>query len=102
MHNFLTSSTQSTPLVQLEIIVVVFQLLHPQANFKATDAVAALYAFVDSCIAPELEGKFFLYTTPPRQVLKDLDATLYHAQLVPAAHVHCQLADDKVRCLTLD
>lgn len=39
--------------------------------------------------------RFRLYTTPPRQVLRERDATLYHCQLVPAAHVHLSLEEDK-------
>jgi hypothetical protein len=46
---------------------------------------------------PGLRPGLYLYTTPPKTLLKDKDlgATLYQAQLVPAAHIHVGFNPDK-------
>ena len=45
-------------------------------------AVCAPQELVTACLLPSLAG-FHLFTTPPKQVLKDLDASFYKAGLVP-------------------
>lgn len=58
-----------------------------QAQFKATETVAALYDFASSIATCRRPG-LVLYTAPPRVDLTDFEATLYKAQLVPAANVY--------------
>ena len=58
-------------------------------------AACPLQEFVQRCVVSEARSAFYLYTTPPRQQLKDLEATLYRAQLVPAANVHVHVQEDK-------
>jgi len=67
-----------------------------QAAFAATETIGALQALVRQTLLPSMANAFYLYTTPPRQVLKDQDATLYQSGLVPAAHVHLGLDAKKV------
>lgn len=52
-------------------------------------------ALVAAVLAPALGPALYLYTTPPRQLLKDAAESLYHAQLVPAAHIHAGLDEKK-------
>lgn len=59
-----------------------------QASFAATEPLSALRQLVARAVVPELAAAFQLFTTPPRTVLKDMDATFHKAQLVPAAHVY--------------
>jgi hypothetical protein len=48
---------------------------------------------VRRCLVPAAAGAFYLYTTPPRQRLKDEEQSLYRAQLVPAANVHVHVEE---------
>lgn len=57
-----------------------------QADFKAIETIGALHRLVQQCAASGLP-KWYLYVTPPKQVLKDLDLSFYKAGLVPAANV---------------
>lgn len=61
-----------------------------QAEFAATQPVDAVASLARSLVAPPLSSALYLYTTPPRQVIKgkQLAATLYDTGLVPAAHIH--------------
>jgi hypothetical protein len=45
--------------------------------------------------APEFAPALYLYTTPPKTLLKDAAASLYSLQLVPAAHIHVGLDEKK-------
>ncbi len=86
-----------------------------QASFPATEPVASLQALVGSCLAPQLlhipapskptgsraanaskgasapSRGYYLYTAPPKTVLKDGDVALWQAGLLPAAHVYVAL-----------
>ncbi|XP_070580251.1 tether containing UBX domain for GLUT4-like [Ptychodera flava] len=58
-----------------------------QGIFRPLETVKALTEFVQS----NLEDKnlnFYLYTTPPKCILKDPKQTLYAAKLIPAANVY--------------
>ncbi|GAX84069.1 hypothetical protein CEUSTIGMA_g11493.t1 [Chlamydomonas eustigma] len=68
-----------------------------QAAFSALDTIAALQDLVAQVLTSDLsvKGAFYLYTTPPRQVLKDSDVTLFKAQLVPAAHVYVHVVEGR-------
>ncbi|KAG2485558.1 hypothetical protein HYH03_015723 [Edaphochlamys debaryana] len=81
------------------------------AAFAATETVGDLRAAVARVLHPSLtgactgsgtgkgaaSGSFYLYTAPPRTVLKPADDgdSLYHVGLVPAAHVHVGLDEQK-------
>ena len=59
-----------------------------QATFLPTDSVATVSNFVRNYLKePKNQTKFYLYTTPPKQILSPQD-TLIKKQLVPAALVH--------------
>jgi hypothetical protein len=47
--------------------------------------------------APELVRGLYLYTTPPKTLLKDAAANLYCLQLVPAAHIHVGFDEKKAQ-----
>ena len=57
--------------------------------------LAPLQVLVSRLLVPELSSSFYLYTTPPRQVLKDMQASFYKAQLVPAANVYFHVDERK-------
>ncbi len=59
-----------------------------QAEFAASQPVSALAALARVLVPPALAPALYLYTTPPKQVLKDPAATLFDLKLYPAAHVH--------------
>ncbi len=42
---------------------------------------------------PQRAGQLYLYTAPPKAVLRDTGATLYALQLVPAAHIYVGFHD---------
>lgn len=58
-----------------------------QGFFKPQETVETITEFVKSHLGDSSE-KFYLYTTPPKIVLKDQKQTLYAAKLCPAAVVH--------------
>lgn len=57
-----------------------------QADFKALETLVSLHKLVQQCMLPNL-AQWYLYITPPKQVLKDLSLTFYKAGLLPAANV---------------
>jgi hypothetical protein len=57
--------------------------------------VGCLRALLHRVLAPGLAPAAYLYTTPPRTLLKADGDSLYTAGLVPAAHVHVGLDDKK-------
>lgn len=59
-----------------------------QAALPATAPLSELLALARAALAPGAAAGAFLFTTPPRAVLKDLSPSLYAAKLVPAAKVH--------------
>eukprot|EP00798_Chlamydomonas_sp_ICE-L_P005522 gene5522-4155_t len=73
-----------------------------QAAFSALETLNSLQELVAKFVIKELGKKaktgygFYLYTTPPRQPLKELDITFYQADLVPAAHVYFHAKEDRV------
>eukprot|EP00246_Nothoceros_aenigmaticus_P014339 TRINITY_DN5386_c0_g1_i1.p1 TRINITY_DN5386_c0_g1~~TRINITY_DN5386_c0_g1_i1.p1 ORF type:complete len:283 (-),score=59.37 TRINITY_DN5386_c0_g1_i1:56-904(-) len=67
-----------------------------EAEFKADDKVAVLIDFIKRAISqPELP--FFIYTTPPKNRIKDYRQTLYAAGLVPSALVYFSLEAEEAR-----
>ncbi|XP_077980512.1 tether containing UBX domain for GLUT4-like [Glandiceps talaboti] len=58
-----------------------------QGIFRPLEPVQALVQFVKSHLDDQ-KLKFYLYTTPPKVVLKDHKKSLYEAKLVPAANVY--------------
>ncbi|KAG1678180.1 hypothetical protein FOA52_016117 [Chlamydomonas sp. UWO 241] len=61
-----------------------------QAAFHATELLSAMQELMLKLVVPKLASPaaFYLYTTPPKQVLKDLSVSFFKALLVPAAHVY--------------
>lgn len=57
-----------------------------QAEFKPLEPLSALQKLVQLCVQPEVP-KWYMYVTPPKQVLKDLSLSFYKAGLLPAANV---------------
>ena len=68
-----------------------------QAAFSPLESVSAVKQLVSKLIHSSIGTGFQLFTTPPRVVLKDLDATIFKAQLVPAANIHFTLSGDKAQ-----
>ena len=64
-----------------------------QANFQATEPLSCLHSFAKACLLPNAPS-WHLYTTPPKQVLKDLRPTFFQAGLVPAAIVYVGMSED--------
>jgi hypothetical protein len=62
-----------------------------------TTTTSCCQALAAAVTLPGLRPGLYLYTTPPKVLLKDKDlgATLYEAQLVPAAHIHVGFNPDK-------
>lgn len=58
-----------------------------QTSLPATEPLAAVLALARAALVPGAEAGAYLFTTPPRTVLKDLSLSLYAAKLVPAAKV---------------
>lgn len=59
-----------------------------QASFRASQPLSAVQQLVAAAALPQLAPALYLYTTPPKTVLKDATATLYQLKLVPAAHLY--------------
>jgi hypothetical protein len=62
----------------------------PQAEFSAAQPASDVAALARAVAAPALAAGLYLYTAPPKAVLreKELAASLWELRLVPAAHVH--------------
>lgn len=71
-----------------------------QSDFKATDALSRVQDLLHKLAAPELAPGLYLYTTPPKTLLKDAAASLYSLQLVPAAHIHVGLDEKRAQAAT--
>ena len=63
-----------------------------QASFQATELLSAVHSFVKACLLPTAPS-WYLYTTPPKQVLRDLRPTLFQAGLVPAAIIYLGISE---------
>ncbi|CAI2175853.1 2049_t:CDS:10 [Funneliformis geosporum] len=58
-----------------------------QMAFLSKETVGQLYEFVrDALRTPQRE--FYLYTSPPKNVLLDMSVSLYHAELTPASVIY--------------
>ncbi|BDA50940.1 probable tether containing UBX domain for GLUT4 at C-terminar half [Coccomyxa sp. Obi] len=69
-----------------------------QASFGALEQLSVLRDLIQKCLLPSVNsGKWQLYTTPPKQVIKDFSASFYTASLVPAANVHISVADGSMK-----
>eukprot|EP00195_Chlamydomonas_chlamydogama_P004892 CAMPEP_0202902588 /NCGR_PEP_ID=MMETSP1392-20130828/16940_1 /ASSEMBLY_ACC=CAM_ASM_000868 /TAXON_ID=225041 /ORGANISM="Chlamydomonas chlamydogama, Strain SAG 11-48b" /LENGTH=416 /DNA_ID=CAMNT_0049589375 /DNA_START=140 /DNA_END=1390 /DNA_ORIENTATION=- len=68
-----------------------------QAAYRATEPLSCLQELVSKVVGPALSkaGAFYLYTTPPKQVLRNLEESLFKANLVPAAHVYFHTSEGK-------
>jgi hypothetical protein len=64
-----------------------------QAAFSPLEQVSAVKQLVSKLLHPSVGSSFQLFTTPPRVILKDMEATLFKAQLVPAANIHFASGD---------
>lgn len=64
-----------------------------QASLPATAPLSAVLGLARAALAPGAAAQAYLFTTPPRTVLKDLSLSLYAAKLVPAAKVQVGLKD---------
>lgn len=58
-----------------------------QVFFRPKEKVEALYRFVDDSLQKN-KGTFYLYTTPPKTILKNKSQTLFEANLCPTAKVY--------------
>lgn len=56
-----------------------------------------LQALLHKCADPDLAKALYLFTTPPKTVLKDSAATLHKLQLVPAAHIFVGVDERKLQ-----
>jgi hypothetical protein len=59
-----------------------------QASFTASQPLSAVQQLVSQLALEPVAPALYLYTTPPKTVLKDPTATLYQLKLVPAAHLY--------------
>lgn len=59
-----------------------------QASFTASQPLSAVQQLVSQFALDAVAPALYLYTTPPKTVLKDPTATLYQLKLVPAAHLY--------------
>lgn len=75
-----------------------------QGFFRPKELMTALYKFVEDSIKPSgsSEKDFYLYTTPPKQVLKDKKKNLFEHQLWPAAQVYFKNESDTVPSFSPD
>lgn len=66
-----------------------------QTALPATEPLSAVLALARAALQPGAAAAAYLFTTPPRTVVKekDLGLSLYAAKLVPAAKVHVGLQD---------
>ncbi|XP_024518664.1 plant UBX domain-containing protein 1 [Selaginella moellendorffii] len=64
-----------------------------EADFSPLDLVVELVTMLEKLLLkPEIP--FHLYTTPPKQILKDYNVTMYDAGLVPGALVYLSYNND--------
>lgn len=68
-----------------------------QASFAASQPLSTVHQLVTQVALPQLAPALYLYTTPPKTVLKDMTATLYQLKLVPAAHLYVGFDEKKVK-----
>jgi hypothetical protein len=77
-----------------------------QGIFRPKELMSSLYKFVEDSIRnsrnSEQDLDFYLYTTPPKQVLKDKKKNLFEYQLWPAAQVYFRNQSDSVPAFNPD
>lgn len=66
-----------------------------QTALPATEPLSSLLALARAALAPRAAPGAYLFTTPPRTVLKDLSVSIHAAKMVPAAKVHVGLDASK-------
>eukprot|EP01025_Chloroclados_australasicus_P009517 TRINITY_DN13645_c0_g1_i8.p1 TRINITY_DN13645_c0_g1~~TRINITY_DN13645_c0_g1_i8.p1 ORF type:complete len:351 (+),score=54.82 TRINITY_DN13645_c0_g1_i8:633-1685(+) len=66
-----------------------------QLSFKPLEKLLELQSVITSLIKQEFRKSFYLFTTPPREIIKDYDQTFWSAGLVPAAYVHFRVKEIK-------
>ena len=59
-----------------------------QATFQASQPLSAVQQLVSQIALEGVGPALYVYTTPPKTVLKDGSATLFQLKLVPAAHLY--------------
>jgi hypothetical protein len=59
-----------------------------QAAFQASQPLSAVQQLVSQVALEGVGPALYVYTTPPKTVLKDGSATLFQLKLVPAAHLY--------------
>lgn len=72
-----------------------------QGIFRPKESINALYEFVKTSLRHETnteeDSDFYLYTSPPKQVIKhDLKKSLFEYQLYPAAQVYFTNKSDRI------
>jgi hypothetical protein len=68
-----------------------------QASFAASQPLSAVLQLVTQIALESAAPALYLYTTPPKTVLKDMTATLYQLGLVPAAHLYVGCEPKKLK-----
>lgn len=68
-----------------------------QASFTASQPLSAVQQLVSQTALDSVAPGLYLYTTPPKTVLKDMTATLYQLGLVPAAHLYVGCEPKKLK-----
>ena len=70
-----------------------------QGLFRPKETIAALYDFVKLALShenSELEADFYLYSTPPKNILTDMKKSLFDSQLCPAVLIYFKNKSDSV------
>ena len=68
-----------------------------QCDFKPLESLQELHAFIQHAVLkPGFSGKFSLFITPPKRVLKgaELQRTFWDLGMVPGAYVHVSIESD--------
>jgi tether containing UBX domain for GLUT4 len=68
-----------------------------QASFTASQPLSAVQQLVTQIALESVAPALYVYTTPPKAVLKDMTATLYQLGLVPAAHLYVGCEPKKLK-----
>lgn len=70
-----------------------------QGLFRPKELLSELYAFVKNSLSEENQADeldFYLFSTPPKTILKDMKMTLFDANLCPAALIYFKNKTDTV------
>lgn len=68
-----------------------------QASFTASQPLSAVQQLVSQLALDAVAPALYLYSTPPKTVLKDPTATLYQLKLVPAAHLYVGCEHERLK-----